>query len=179
MQKKSFLDAMDKWRTPERIVFVTSTNEENGPHVITVSWKMRVSFNPKVFAISVGKSKYMHSCISGSREFVLAVPGEDLAEEVLACGKKSNRIEDRFNKYGLKTMQGERVKSPIIENCLANFECTVIEHLDVGDHTIFVGQVLTSWASEDNQNNLLVVGDQAGYRVLAEEPPYSIGVVKD
>ena len=178
MEKKSFLEAMDKWRTPERLVLVTSVNESNEPHVITVGWKMRTSFNPPMFAIAVGNGKYMHECISQSEEFVLAVPGDDLAEQVLACGNQSNAFEDRFKKYGLLTKTGESVKSPLIDNCIANFECQVINQVDSGDHTIFIGQVVNSYSSNEEKQNLLVVDDQAGYEVLAEEAPYAVGVVK-
>jgi flavin reductase (DIM6/NTAB) family NADH-FMN oxidoreductase RutF len=179
MIKKSFLEAMDKWRTPERLVLVTSANESGEPHVITVGWKMRTSFNPPMFAIAVGHGKYMHECISQSEEFVLAVPGEDLANEVLACGNQSNSIEDRFKKYGLVAKPGESGKSPLIENCIANFECQVMSQIESGDHTIFIGQVVNSYASDKEKQNLLVVDNRAGYDVLAEEAPYAIGVVKD
>ena len=178
MVKKSFLEAMDKWRTPERLVLVTSVNESGEPHVITVGWKMRTSFNPPMFAIAVGHGKHIHDCISQSEEFVLAVPGEDLADEVLACGKQSDGIEDRFKKHGLVAKPGESGKSPLIENCIANFECQVISQIDSGDHTIFIGQVINSFASDEEKRNLLVVKNTTGFDVLAEEAPYSIGVVK-
>jgi flavin reductase (DIM6/NTAB) family NADH-FMN oxidoreductase RutF len=179
MQKTSFLDAMDTWRTPERIIFVTSINENGTPHIITISWQMRVAFNPQIFAISIGQTRYMHSCIADSKEFVLAVPGESLAKAALACGKKSTRMEDRFKTYGLLTKQGESVNSPIIENCLANFECQLIAQMDAGDHTIFVGQVLHSWVNEGQGSNLLVVRDVSVYNVLAKGPPYVVGTIKE
>ncbi len=178
MEKKSFLEAMDKWRIPERLVLITSVDESGYPHVITVGWKMRTSFNPPIFAISVGQGKYMHECISQSEEFVLAIPGEDLANEVLACGNPTKSGEDRFDKFGLIPMAGESGKSPLITNCIANFECQVINRIDSGDHTIFIGQVVNSYAGDEDKQNLLVVDDQAGYDVLAKDAPYAIGVVK-
>jgi len=177
MKKTTFIEAMDVWRTPERVVLITSVAGDGLPHVITVGWKMRTSFNPPMFAIAIGHESYMHKCISESQEFVIAVPGRDLAEEALICGKQAEKT-DRFEKCGLEKLAAHSLKGPLINNCLANFECQVVNQIDTGDHTLFVGEVVNSWKNEKTGRNLLVVGDEDGFDVLAEEGPYRVGVVK-
>lgn len=177
MKKTTFIEAMDVWRTPERVVLVTSVDSDGLPHVITVGWKMRTSFSPIMFAIAVGHDRYMHKCISESQEFVIAVPGSDLAEESLICGKQGEKV-DRFEKCGLEKLAAYSIKSPLIKNCLANFECKVVNQIETGDHTLFVGEVVNAWVNEKSGKNLLIVGDEDGYDVLAEEGPYRVGVVK-
>ena len=39
MKLADFKDAMDMWRTPERIVFITSVDSDGKPAIITVGWK--------------------------------------------------------------------------------------------------------------------------------------------
>ncbi len=177
MKRTPFVEAMNVWRTPERVVFVTSVNDDGLPHVITVGWKMRTSFHPPMFAIAIGHDGHMHSCISESQEFVIAVPGSDLAEESLLCGKQGEK-RDRFEMCGLEKLTAQSVKSPLIKNCLANFECQVVDEIETGDHTLFVGKVVNSWINEQAGRNLIVVGDEDGVDVLAEDGPYRIGVVK-
>ena len=169
---------MDLWRTPEKVVLVTSVNEQGKPQVITVGWNMRVSFDPPMFAISIGNNRYMNKCIHSSDEFIIAVPGPDLANEVIGCGEPGQGEEDRFEKYGLKTKLGDYCKSPLIENCIVNYECLVKEKIKAGDHTIFIGKVMGTWVNEKPVPNLLVVGEETGYEVLAEAGLYKIGVVK-
>ncbi len=178
MKRSSFKSGMNLWRTPEKVVLVTSINEQEKPQVISVGWNMRVSFDPPMFAVAIGNIRYMNKCINYSDEFVIAVPGTDLANAVIGCGEPGQREEDRFNKYGLKTISGDYCKSPLIDNCIANFECLVKDKVKAGDHTIFVGKIMGTWVNEKPSSNLLVVGDEPGYDVLAEAGPYKIGIIK-
>jgi len=179
MKRSTFKTGADLWRTPEKVVLVTSIDEQKKPQVISVGWITRVSFDPPMFAIAIGNNRYMYKCIHFSNEFVIAVPGKDLANQVLGCGESGQGEEDRFKKFGLKTKQGDYCESPLLEGCIANFECLVKEKISAGDHTIFVGKVMGTWANEEATSNLLVVGDEQGYDVLAEAGPYKIGIVKE
>ena len=179
MKLADFKDAMDTWRTPERIVFITSVDSDGKPAIITVGWKMRSSFNPPSFAIAVRQDSHMHHCIKTSREFVVAVPGADLSKESLVCGLRLKEGEDKFEKCSFETISGNYISSPLIRDCIANFECKVVGHLDSGDHTIFNGEVLASWVSAKNElKNLLVINSDKGYTLLAETESYKIGIIK-
>jgi len=178
MKKAAFKQGMDLWRIPEKVVFVTSIDEHGKPQVITVGWNMRVSFDPPMLAVAIGNIRYMNECIKHSEEFVIAVPGIDLANEVIGCGEPGQGLENRFEKFGLKTKIGDYGKSPLIENCIVNFECLMKNEVKTGDHTIFFSKVMGTWVSEEPTSNLLVVGDEPGYDVLAEAGPYKIGIVK-
>lgn len=170
---------MNVWRTPEKLALVTGVDNVGKPHIITVGWIMRVSFSPPIFAVAINNSRYLHQCINETNEFNIAIPGAPLAEAVLGCGERNPQREDRFAKYGLKTGKGEYVKSPIITNAEANFECMVIGSIPAGDHTVFLGKVMETWVSEKPDQNLMIVGDQAGYQVLMEKSPYKLGIIKD
>jgi len=70
------------------------------------------------------------------------------------------------------------VKPPLIKECVVNLECKLVGQLDTGDHTIFVGQIVASWASEDEKRNLLSIGEEAGYEFLGGGKGYRFGVVR-
>ena len=178
MKQVSFKEAMELWSKPERVVLVTSVDSDGNPHVMTVGWKMRTSFRPPMFAIAVGKQRRMHSILTTSKEYVLAVPGADLAKEVLLCGSSSTHDENRFDVCGFSKKPGNFVKAPLIQKCLASFECRVVDRIDTGDHTIFVGEVLASWINEEPARNLILIGEEAGYELLSEQGPYKIGIVR-
>jgi flavin reductase (DIM6/NTAB) family NADH-FMN oxidoreductase RutF len=169
---------MDLWKTPERVVLVTSNDTDGVPHVITVGWKMRTSFKPPMLAIAINNNRYIHRCISDTGEFVLAVPGADRAETTLGCGLPREGDEDRFEKFSLKTEKAGLIKSPLLIDCVANFECHVVNQIETGDHTVFVGDVLASWVNEKPGKNLIIAGESEGYELLAENEPYKIGVIK-
>ena len=178
MKKASFKEAMVLWAKPERVVLITSKDTTDTPCVMTVAWIMRASFRPPIFAISVGKERRMHSCLMHAREFVVAVPGKDMAKETILCGTPSDEDVDRFEQCHFRIKPGNFVAVPLIENCIANFECKVVGQMDSGDHTIFAGEVQASWVSDESSQNLLVIGEESGYTLLAEDGPYRIGVVR-
>jgi len=178
LKNVTFKEALEVWSKPERLVFVTSLDENGKARVMTVGWITRASFRPPMLAIVVSKERSMHSVLESSGEFVVAVPGEELAKETLLCGASTGNGVDRFQQCQFVSKPGNLVKAPLIENCLANFECKIIQQVPSGDHTIFIGEVVASWLRDTLSQNLLLVGDQDGYTVLAEDGPYRVGIVR-
>lgn len=162
---------------PQRIVWAVA--EHKGKRSICpLGWKMDTSGSPKMMAISVAPSRFTHDLIVGSGEFVLAWPGEDLAEATLLCGTKSGRDVDKFEEAKLTPVKGEFVGAPLIEECLVNLECRLVGQMTTGDHTIFAGEVLAVWTSEDPKRNLCSIDESGGYDFLLEKSGYRFGVVK-
>lgn len=178
LKSATLKEAMEVWSKPERLAFATSVDSSGEAQVTTVGWFTRASFRPPTLALAVSRERRLYRCIQESNEFVLAIPGEDQAREILFCGAPSSKQTDRFKECRFITKPGNLVKAPLIENCLANFECRVINQVDAGDHTIFVGEVVSSWMHESPTANLMLVGLESGYKVLAEEGPYRVGVVR-
>jgi len=133
---------------PERVVLVTSVDLHGRPNVMVAEWFMRTSFEPPLVAISIGKTRYTHKLIKESKEFVVAFPSSEMVKEVVYCGTHSGRDVDKFKETGLKIREAKFVKAPLIENCILNLECKVVDSLDTGDHTIFVGEVVAAYYKE-------------------------------
>ncbi|MBN1541291.1 flavin reductase family protein [candidate division KSB1 bacterium] len=178
MKQVTFKEAMELWSTPERVVFITAVDSQGNHHIMTVGWKMRASFRPPMIAVAIGNQRRMRQMIDDSKEFVVAVPGTDLAREVLICGMPNLENEDRFAKCGFSRKPGTFVKAPLVERALCSFECKLSARVETGDHTLFIGEVVASWVNEEPKPNLLVVAAEPGYQVLAEDGPYKIGKVR-
>lgn len=162
---------------PERIVWAVA--EHDGVRsVCPCGWKMTTSISPVMMAISVAPGRFTHDLIANSGEFVLAWPGEDLAEATMFCGTKSGRDVDKFKEMNLTAVQGEQVKTPLIKECVANLECRLDGSLTTGDHTIFAGEVLAVWLNDDPKRVLCSIDESSGYDFLIEQGAYRFGVVK-
>jgi flavin reductase (DIM6/NTAB) family NADH-FMN oxidoreductase RutF len=131
-----------------------------------------------MMAISVSPLRFTHDLIVNSGEFVLAWPGEDLAEATMLCGTKSGRDIDKFAEANLTPMPGEHVKAPLVAECVANLECRLAGQMTSGDHTIFAGEVLAAWANESPTRLLCSIDHSGGYDFLLERGGYRFGVVK-
>lgn len=127
---------------PAKVVLVSSVGDDGKPNVITLAWNMPASFSPQMLAISVGKTRHSHRLIKESREFVVNIPSADLKDQVLLCGSTSGKDTDKFSEAGLTQEEAEKVKAPLIKECLASIECRLVNECDAGDHTIFVGEVV-------------------------------------
>ena len=133
---------------PERVLLVSSADENGKANVMTVEWFMRTSFDPPMVAVSIGKTRYTHELIKKTKEFVVAFPKSEMGREAIYCGTYSGREVDKIKNAGLKTRKSVFVKPPLIENCVLNLECSVVNEIETGDHTIFIGKVLAAHYEE-------------------------------
>jgi flavin reductase (DIM6/NTAB) family NADH-FMN oxidoreductase RutF len=177
VKRADFSETEAFWKRPERVVLATSLKPNGRGNIIALGWKMRTSFTPPIFAVSVGKTRYSHELILDAGEFVLAFPGESSAKDVLYCGTHSGRTVDKFAVTGFTPLEGSIVRPPIIKECVANFECRLTGTLFTGDHTIFAGEVVACWLSDSHERIIVSVGKGSGYLPLARGADHTLGIV--
>ena len=173
------VDVGSVWQLLRPEVVVWAVAELEGTRSICpLGWTMRTSISPPMMAISVSPQNFTHGLIEGSGAFVLAYPGRELAEATLYCGSHSARDSDKFAHTGLTPLPGRQVAAPVIGECLANFECRLVERITTGDHSIFVGEVVAAWAQEDPGALLCLVDGSAGYETVLTDERFRFGVVR-
>jgi flavin reductase (DIM6/NTAB) family NADH-FMN oxidoreductase RutF len=133
---------------PRQVVLVTCADEGGKPNVLTVAWSTPLSFDPPLIGISIGKNRYSHGVISRTKEFAVSVPPSSLLEKVKGCGTLSGRKGDKFREVGLTPLPSRRLKAPVVREGIAHLECKVVKEVEVGDHTLFVGEVVEAYADE-------------------------------
>ncbi len=119
------------------------------PGVMAAAWLAPASYAPPMVALAVSPLRNTHFLIAKSQEFVLNLPGRPLAERVDYCGRVSARDVDKFAQAPLTPIDGRRVTVPWVDECLAHLECGVVQAHEVGDHTVFIGEVIGAWAEEE------------------------------
>lgn len=129
-------------------VLVSCIGKTGRPNIITLAWAMPTSLNPPMVAISVAPKRYSHSLIEETKEFVVNVPAMNILKETLFCGRVSGKNHDKFKEAGLTPIPSEKLKTPIIKECVAHLECKLNRQFTTGDHTIFVGRVVEAYADK-------------------------------
>tara|TARA_Y100000310_G_scaffold161488_1_gene161369 strand:+ start:72 stop:560 length:489 start_codon:yes stop_codon:yes gene_type:complete len=149
---------MSELTDPRQVILVTSREEmdifgkkEIKDNIITIAWHMPVSFNPNLYAVSVGKTRFSAEIIKKSKAFAVNFVGLLLKEQVLLCGTKSGMHIDKFSETGLTKEECESIDCPRIKEALGYIECEVINEVDAGDHIIFIGKVLNSELKKDGK----------------------------
>jgi flavin reductase (DIM6/NTAB) family NADH-FMN oxidoreductase RutF len=109
---------------------------------------MPVSIDPPLVAISIAPKRYSHKLIEKTKEFVVNIPTMDIVKETLVCGRRSGKTYDKFKETELTPLPAKMVQPPIIKECVAHLECKLFQQITVGDHTLFIGRVLTAYADD-------------------------------
>jgi flavin reductase (DIM6/NTAB) family NADH-FMN oxidoreductase RutF len=110
---------------PGPVVLVT-TYDGSKNNVMTISWTMVLDFT-SAFAITTGAWNHSFAVLRKSKEWVIAIPTVDLLDRVVEIGTCSGADIDKFAKFKLTALPGKVVNAPLIGECLANIECTVVD----------------------------------------------------
>ena len=142
---------------PGPVILVT-THDDNKDNIMTISWTMVMDFTP-VFAITTGEWNYSFAALQKHRECVIAIPTVDLLDKVVGIGTCSGADTDKFAKFELTPVPAKLVKPPLIQECLANIECKVIDL--VKKHNIVVLEAVAAYLDCERKEKRTVhaVGD--------------------
>ncbi len=141
------------------VVLVTAKYKDK-VNVMAAAWTTPISHEPPLVGVSIAPQRFTHDLVRRSGEFVLNVPGRNLLEQVELCGSVSGRDVDKFKEAHLTPMEAKEVSAPLIEECLGHLECAVVEAFELGDHTLFVGQVVAAWAEEGTFDEVWLLEDE-------------------
>ncbi len=117
-------------------------------NVMPAAWVTPVSSNPPLVVVAVYPGRYTHGLIQKSGQFALNIPPRPLAEQVKKAGEVTGEELDKFLTIGLTPYEGKQVNAPLIAECIGHLECGVIDTVHVGDHTLFVAEVVGATAEE-------------------------------
>ncbi len=103
----------------------------------------QITSEPPTVAVSINKNNLTHEFIEDSRSFSASVLCEDTALSFIGrFGFRSGKDVDKLS--GVTYHIGE-TKSPVItENAVAYLEVNVTKEVDMGTHTVFIGEVVAA-----------------------------------
>jgi flavin reductase (DIM6/NTAB) family NADH-FMN oxidoreductase RutF len=136
---------------PTPVGLITSVDTTGRPNIIALGEVFNLSIvQPVWVGISVREATYSHGLIKEQEEFVVNLPTADLLDAVLGCGSCSGRDDiNKFQKFGLTPRPAMQVKPPLIDECPVNLECTLVGFHHVGDHDLFIGNVVTQHINKE------------------------------
>jgi flavin reductase (DIM6/NTAB) family NADH-FMN oxidoreductase RutF len=149
MKKEIPLNKANRLINSGAVILVTSISKEGKANIITLAWQMPISHNPPLCAISIAKSHFSHQLIESTREFVINVPNVELLDVVKFCGSVSGKVIDKFKEGKLTPIPAKIVKPPLIKECIGHLECKLLEMHPAGDHTIFIGKIVSALVNKD------------------------------
>ncbi len=138
------------------IAVVTVADSDGRPHGLTVNSFTSVSLDPPLVLVSIDLRNSILGHFRAAEVFAVNILAE--GQEGLSQ-RFSGAFDNRFE--GVKwTMSALGV--PVIADVLAHLECAVVQSMEVGDHTVLIGEVRQAAWSEGKP----LVYFNSGYRHL-------------
>ena len=116
-----------------------STRDKDFVAAGTVSWVSQASFEPSLVTIAVKKQSDLHETIEKSRIFAVNIVGKYNKDMPAPFAEDTKVEKDRINGFPFEDGQ---TGAPILKDVPAYFECEVREDIIIGDHSIFVSEVV-------------------------------------
>jgi flavin reductase (DIM6/NTAB) family NADH-FMN oxidoreductase RutF len=124
---------------PYGLYVLTSETDDGRVAASTVNWVTQVSFEPPLVVVGVKADSGPHDVIKRAGCFALNVLDKDQGATAFTFFKPAEREGDTI---GGEPVRAGSTGAPIIESCPAYVECRLVETLEKGDHSIFVGEVV-------------------------------------
>lgn len=108
----------------------------------------QVASNPAMVIVSVNKENYTHDVIKKNKYFNATSVTENVDMHVIRTfGFSSSKDKNKYN--SLNVSKDGHGSLYLVDNMAAMFECEVINDIDLGSHTLFIGKVIDSKVLSD------------------------------
>ncbi|GAA1545823.1 flavin reductase family protein [Nocardioides humi] len=132
-RQATYRGAMARFTTGVTII---TTRTPDGPAGMTASAVASVSLDPLMLLICVGNDLASRDAISEAGAFAVSVLANGQERTAL---RFASRCDDKFAGVDFRSDHG----LPVVDGAVAHFACTVHEEVAGGDHTIFIGEVVS------------------------------------
>jgi flavin reductase (DIM6/NTAB) family NADH-FMN oxidoreductase RutF len=119
-------------------VTVITTQHQGQLHGTTVSAFCSLSLKPPLILVSIDLNATIHDLILASEVFAVNILPE--YDETISR-HFARRIPDKFLNISYNLGQ---LGVPLLEDALTRLECRLVTHYSGGDHSIFIGEVVST-----------------------------------
>lgn len=124
---------------PYGLYLLTGENANGDVAAATVNWVTQASFEPPLVAIGVKTDSLAHSVIKETGVFALNMLGKAGQGTAFTFFKSHTRDGDSI---GGETFKKGKTGSPIFDSAFAYIDCKLVDTVEKGDHSVFVGEVI-------------------------------------
>ena len=142
------------WGNEKASKFVTNvglitTEGPNGANIMAAEWTYYVSWSPALIAVHLGGGKTAKATsenIMATREFGVSIAASDQHVISSIAGGSSGRDVDKISvlkEMGAQFYPSKQIKPLLLRGAATNIECRLIEAKELGDHTMFIGEMVS------------------------------------
>ncbi len=123
-------------------VYIVGTYDSSGrANMMAAAWAGICCSRPPCLTVSLRKATYSYGNIQARKAFTVNIPGEEQAAAADYFGLASGRDGDKIAAAGLTAAKSSLVDAPLIEEFPLVLECSLFRTVELGLHTMFVGEI--------------------------------------
>ena len=130
--QKSFRSALGRFATG--VAIITARGVDGRPVGVTANSFNSVSLDPPLVLWSLARTSSSLKAYEGAEEFAVHI-----------LGINQEHLSNRFATKGIDKFEGMDVGHagvPLLDSCAARFRCRKVQRHDVGDHVLYIGEVI-------------------------------------
>jgi len=128
-------------------VYLVTTLSEEKQYGCIVNSIMQITSTPIQIAVSLNHDNATHNAIANSGIFVVAILSTNYILALIGgFGYRSSKDVNKFAEVPVEYVDG----LPVPAESMAWMTCRVVQTMDAGSHTIFLGEVMDSAITQEN-----------------------------
>jgi len=124
---------------PYGLYVLTAQRPDGTVAAATVNWVTQASFAPPLVVVGVKTDSLAHAIIKETRAFALNVLGKGQQAQAFAFFKPGVREGQTI---GGEPFREGATGAPVLTRAPAFVECRLVDTVERGDHSVFVGEVV-------------------------------------
>lgn len=134
---------------PTPVLMVGTYDQAGKPNLMNAAWGGICCSQPPCVAVSLRKATHSHASILGRKAFTVGIACEARMVEADYVGITSGRDVDKFTVAGLTPVKSELVDAPYAAEFPVVLECRLLQVVEIGLHTQFIGEIVDVKADAD------------------------------
>ena len=133
------------WKIPNALVLIGSRagDERNG---MTATWVTQLSMEPVLIGVGIDKSAVTHRLVSEGGSFTVNLWSSDDTKVFVKFSKPATYEDGSLNG---RPVHDAPSGAPVFDEAIAWIDCEVRHTLDLGTHTLFVGEIVAAEINND------------------------------
>ena len=126
-------------------VGLTTSNGPHGYNIMATEWTHQLSYEPGLIAVCLRPQHATTVNIRKTKVFGVNICADNHNVVSSVSGNSSGKEVDKIKVLeglGVKFYKGKNIDVMMVKGAAANFECKVVKEIELGDHIMFVGEVV-------------------------------------
>jgi flavin reductase (DIM6/NTAB) family NADH-FMN oxidoreductase RutF len=134
------------WKIPNALALIGSRSGDER-NAMTASWITQVAMDPVLIGVGIDNGAVTHRLVSAGGSFTVNLWA---ADDTKVFVKFSKPATDDGSALNGRPVHAASTGAPVFDEALAWMDCAVRHTLDLGSHTLFVGEVVDAAVNVDD-----------------------------